>query len=78
MKEKGEMMIPKPVPDVPYVMVSQNDQGIVGNYELWSVPANLLVLSAGGYGHVPIPLIEPLRTAAARRRRRHQVSYTGS
>ena len=62
-------------PDVLYVKVSQNDKGIVGNYELWPVPANLLVLLAGGYGHVPIPLIkqtEPLR--AARRRRLHQVS----
>lgn len=46
-------------PNVPYVTVSQNDEGITGKNELdlRSMP-NILVLSAGGYGHVPIPLLK--------------------
>ena len=44
---------------VPYVTVSQNDQGIVGSNEFgahWM--QNILVMSSGGYGHVPIPLLK--------------------
>jgi hypothetical protein len=46
-------------PNVPYVTVSQNDEGLSGKNELdmRTIP-NLLVLSAGGYGHVPIPLLK--------------------
>jgi hypothetical protein len=47
-------------PNVPYIAVSQNDLGLYLNQ--WKLP-NLLVLSAGGYGHIPIPLLkqfEPL------------------
>ena len=44
--------------DVPYIAVSQNDEGI-GGYGLKVLDEfpNILVLSAGGYGHVPIPLL---------------------
>ena len=43
--------------DVPYITVNQNDEGMTGKCELLmqDIP-NVLVLSAGGYGHVPIPL----------------------
>ena len=46
-------------PDVAYVTVSQGDMGISGYRELpmKKIP-NVLVLSAGGYGHVPIPLLK--------------------
>ena len=46
-------------PNVPYITVSQNAQGIPGgyNFDLNQFP-NLLVLSAGGYGHIPIPLLK--------------------
>ena len=46
--------------DVIYVTVSQNDLGIYGaaNDFPTSKLNNILVLSAGGYGHVPIPLLK--------------------
>ena len=46
-------------PNVPYITVSQNDEGLPGGYkfDLNRFP-NLLVLSAGGYGHIPIPLLK--------------------
>jgi len=46
-------------PNVPYITVSQNDQGFPGgyNFDLHQFP-NLLVLSAGGYGHIPVPLLK--------------------
>jgi hypothetical protein len=46
-------------PNVPYITVSQNDAGLTGNFELImaQIP-NVLVLSAGGYGHVPVPLFK--------------------
>lgn len=43
-------------PDVAYITVSQNDQGWALNY--YHHLTNVLVLSAGGYGHVPIPLLK--------------------
>jgi len=51
-------------PNVAYITVSQNDEGLAGRAELsmLRIP-NVLVLSAGGYGHVPLPLLkqpEPL------------------
>lgn len=42
--------------DVVYVAVSQHDYGLGRNLTLRC--PNLLVLSAGGYGHVPLPLIK--------------------
>ena len=48
-------------PSVPYVTVSWSDYGIPGQ-PLDSMPMaripNVLVFSAGGYGHVPIPLLK--------------------
>jgi hypothetical protein len=70
-------------PNVPYITVSQNDEGLVGKNEfnMLSIP-NLLVLSAGGYGHVPIPLIkqeEPLiHDTIPIPKRKIDISYVGS
>eukprot|EP00435_Cladocopium_sp_Y103_P027323 s2255_g6.t1 len=49
-------------PDVLYVTVSQHDLGIFGSVEP-SIPqmANLLVFSAGGNGHVPVPLLKEVK-----------------
>lgn len=65
-------------PDVPYITVSQNDQGLPASKEM-PLMHNILVLSAGGYGHVPIPLlkqeeraVEPLPFP-----RQYLVSYVG-
>eukprot|EP00037_Helgoeca_nana_P010933 m.97207 g.97207 ORF g.97207 m.97207 type:complete len:157 (+) comp20510_c0_seq4:925-1395(+) len=48
-------------PDVLCITVSQNDEGIAGGKHdvlpMSDVP-NLLVLSAGGYGHFPVPLLK--------------------
>jgi len=45
--------------DVPYITASASASGLVGkprdNISLGEMP-NVLVLSAGGYGHVPVPL----------------------
>ena len=41
--------------DVIYLVVSQDDQGLG---VLSQLRPNILVLSAGGYGHIPIPLIK--------------------
>lgn len=45
--------------NVPYVALSQNDEGITGKNEirLKEFP-NLLVMSAGGYGHIAVPLAQ--------------------
>jgi hypothetical protein len=78
-------------PHVPYITVSQNAQGLRGypwnSFPMSSIP-NVLVLSAGGYGHVPIPLIKqeefpPLRQQQhsiimAVPNRTVDVSYVGS
>jgi hypothetical protein len=70
-------------PEVPYITVSQNDQGLRGyghKFPMSSVP-NILVLSAGGYGHVPIPLFkqeEPPNNHIPVRERSIDVSYVGS
>eukprot|EP00408_Alexandrium_pacificum_P063023 CAMPEP_0171174484 /NCGR_PEP_ID=MMETSP0790-20130122/10751_1 /TAXON_ID=2925 /ORGANISM="Alexandrium catenella, Strain OF101" /LENGTH=473 /DNA_ID=CAMNT_0011639359 /DNA_START=61 /DNA_END=1482 /DNA_ORIENTATION=+ len=45
--------------DVPYLAMSQNDEGLVGKGELAMAEyPNLLVLSGGGYGHVVMPLVQ--------------------
>lgn len=69
-------------PDVAYVTVSQNDEGLTGKDELpmARIP-NVLVFSAGGYGHVPVPLLkqlEPPYPAAPVASRPLLVSYVGS
>ena len=69
-------------PDVPYVTVSQNDEGITGKGELPMAEfPNFLVPSAGGYGHVPVPLLkQPEEQLPSRpvRARRIFLSYVGS
>tara|TARA_B110001452_G_scaffold256792_1_gene250454 strand:- start:233 stop:1387 length:1155 start_codon:yes stop_codon:yes gene_type:complete len=69
-------------PSVPYVTVVQNDEGLEGKGELKmaSVP-NILVISSGGYGHVPVPLLkqsESPRAAPPMRERPLFVSFLGS
>ena len=69
-------------PNVAYVTVSQNDEGLTGKDELpmARIP-NILVFSAGGYGHVPIPLLkqpESLHPAGPMATRPWVVSYLGS
>lgn len=55
-------------PDVMYVTVSQSDQGLFGETKLAGQLSNVLVLSAGGFGHVPLPLLQkPLRALRPRR-----------
>ena len=56
-------------PDVMYVTVSQNDVGIPGNVLDPRLLRNVIVLSAGGYGHVPIPLMMREELLAAKRLR---------
>ena len=43
--------------DVAYVTVSQNDEGLPQEHGFPEMD-NMLVMSAGGYGHVPIPLLK--------------------
>ena len=70
-------------PDVPYVTVSQNDEGIGGKCELlMSRFPNILVFSSGGYGHIPVPLYHQQETAIGQHKpmpnRTFLVSYVGS
>ena len=67
---------------MPYITVSQHDGGLPAMCE-WTLAdfPNILVLSAGGYGHVPIPLL--LRTASLNNHRplaarQYLVSYVGT
>lgn len=73
-------------PSVIYVTVSQCDLGIYGNppssggsdFET-SEMNNILVLSAGGYGHVAIPLLAgPLDRCEQRNNRSYDVSFQGT
>jgi hypothetical protein len=71
-------------PDVPYITVSQNAQGLRG-FPHSPFPmkfiSNVLILSAGGYGHVPIPLLkqeEPRNNFIPVRDRTIDLSYVGS
>jgi hypothetical protein len=69
-------------PNVPYVTVSKSAPGLPGKgeFEMHSIP-NLLVLSSGGYGHVPIPLLkqdEDRCNDLDVSRRTFDVSYVGS
>jgi hypothetical protein len=63
----------------PTVTVSQNDWGIVGENEFPQWP-NILVLSAGGYGHVPVPLLKQPEPLLVDKKvgRSNFVSYVGS
>ena len=69
--------------NVPYVTLVQHDSGlaIACEQDLHALFPNLLVLSAGGYGHIPVPLLkqlEPVRNIKPVRERTHFVSYVGS
>jgi hypothetical protein len=70
-------------PNVAYITVSQNDEGLPGNNEM-PILSNVLVLSAGGFGHVPIPLLKrdiPLLNETTRipiSNRTWLISYVGS
>jgi hypothetical protein len=44
--------------DVLYITLSQNDVGLEGVFDLRREYPNILVLSAGGYGHVAVPLLK--------------------
>jgi hypothetical protein len=63
-------------PNVPYVTISQSDAGLD-----MLTPPNVLVMSAGGYGHVPIPLLmqnEDLNNDLDVSNRTIDLSYVGS
>jgi len=68
-------------PNALYITVAQNDEGLLARvrYPMKDIP-NVLVLSAGGYGHVPIPLLmaneKLVRTEVAKRK--YVVSFMGS
>ena len=60
-----------------YITVSQNDQGIVGKAE-FALPTNIFVLSAGGYGHAPIPLLAREHFSKSdRKNREHRICFIG-
>ncbi|KAH8067070.1 hypothetical protein JL721_7765 [Aureococcus anophagefferens] len=78
-------------PSVAYVTVSQTNCGVTGDFTRERLGAyqfdaaadapNLLVLSSGGYGHVPVPLLKQPEALAARRpprERRYFASFVGS
>lgn len=72
--------------DVQYITVAQDDEGLVGPTHasggFGDVLQNILVLSAGGYGHVPLPLLNqpeaPLENLSPPSARRFLLSYVGS
>jgi hypothetical protein len=70
--------------DVMYITVNQNDDGFVGRCSEFSdlqSRYHITVLSAGGYGHVPIPLLkqpEPSISKVPLSERKHHISYVGS
>jgi hypothetical protein len=66
-------------PNVPYITVIQNDEGLRGGYV--DGLSNVLALSAAGYGHVPIPLFQQPEPCIKKRpaaSRPWTVSYFGS
>jgi hypothetical protein len=70
-------------PDVPYITVSQNARGLKAEngIDIRKSTPNLLVLSAGGYGHVPIPLLkqdEAQNNYIDVQNRAIDISYVGS
>ena len=68
-------------PNVLYITVSQNDDGVDAYQLPMSTIPNVLVLSAGGYGHVPVPLFahnETLKNDKHPAERKYDLSYVGS
>lgn len=66
-------------PDVLYITVSQNDEGLARHHGFPQLD-NLLVLSAGGEGHVPIPMLKQEESLVVKKKdhRSWLVSYAGS
>jgi hypothetical protein len=70
--------------DVVYITINQNDDGLPGNddrFQQLQDYYNIVVMSAGGYGHVPIPLLkqpEMILPKIPVHNRTHLVSYVGS
>ena len=70
--------------DVMYITVVQNDDGFVGRcLEMEHIQErfHITILSAGGYGHVPIPLLkqpEERNNQIPIGKRKHLISYVGS
>ena len=70
--------------DVMYITVSQNDDGFVGcctEFDDIQRKYQITILSAGGYGHVPIPLLkqpEQLRQKNSTEERKYLISYVGN
>ena len=71
-------------PDVAYITLCQNADGLPGRMKelhMSKIP-NILVLSAGGYGHVPIPLLKqpeyPIENTISMTNRSYLLSYVGS
>jgi len=77
--------------DVAYVTVSQNACGVTGDqtrerpgfyqFDHAKLVPNLVVLSAGGYGHVPVPLLKQPEAVVGRKpvsERRYFASFLGS
>jgi hypothetical protein len=70
--------------DVMYITVNQNADGFVGRCDEFldlQSKFHITVLSAGGYGHVPIPLLkqpEMAREKIPLNERQHLISYVGS
>ena len=69
-------------PNVLYITLSQNAEGLTGKNEISmsSIP-NILVLSAGGYGHVPVPLFakpEPRNNYKHPQERKYDLTFVGT
>mmetsp|Transcript_26953 Transcript_26953/g.59228 ORF Transcript_26953/g.59228 Transcript_26953/m.59228 type:complete len:410 (+) Transcript_26953:149-1378(+) len=70
--------------DVMYITINQNDDGLVGRCTEFNDIQNkyhITVLSAGGYGHVPVPLLKQPEAPLPKiplNERKHLVSYVGS
>jgi len=70
--------------DTLYIVLSQNADGFVGRcseFQALQDTYHITILSAGGWGHVPIPLLkqpEERRNTIPIAKREHFVSYVGS
>jgi hypothetical protein len=62
--------------DVIYVMITQDDEGLTAR--LANLKPNILSLSAGGFGHIPIPLIKGEIEYVTPDKFSHDVSFLGS
>ena len=81
----GEVLHKSLRKNVPYIAVCQNDNGFVGLHDLFILAQEkfqITVLSGGGYGHVPVPLLkqpeDPIRNRKSMSDRKYFMSYVGS